>query len=213
MYMVNTQLIVRFFLVDNYGSVIFAILNIFEMEHFLNSVELSLHQRNWHGALALSLAMPDICGKIETPALASGRRYAEWFKQYVGDPHYVVPEGPVKAYLGLDEFITGNDCYALRCAYLHEGTSEITDQRAREVINSYMFTSKTGTHTNAFVKIPEELIPVIEDVIPIPREYFIMQLEISVFCSDIVSGVRTWLAAIDTDPVKMEKVNTRIQIC
>ena len=36
-------------------------------------------------------------------------------------------------------FLSGADCYALRCAFLHEGRDEITDQRAGEVLDAFAF--------------------------------------------------------------------------
>ena len=34
------------------------------MERFLNSIENSITNKNWYGALTLALSMPDICANI-----------------------------------------------------------------------------------------------------------------------------------------------------
>ncbi len=36
-------------------------------------------------------------------------------------------------------FLSGNDCYALRCAYLHEGSDNISQQNAKEVVDKFHF--------------------------------------------------------------------------
>jgi hypothetical protein len=59
------------------------------MQHFIDSVYLSLQTRNWYGALSLSLTLPDICGKIEYPQYEkkSQKRYISWFDNYVGEKY------------------------------------------------------------------------------------------------------------------------------
>ena len=78
------------------------------MERFTTAIRAALKDRNWFGALFLSLAMPDICGSLETPKVGSKKRYPRWFNAYLATE-----------YKG---FLTAKDCYYLRCACLHEGS-------------------------------------------------------------------------------------------
>ena len=86
------------------------------MEKILQSIENSLKNQNWYSALVLSLIIPDICGKFEDNDKSSSQRYPEWFEKYLGKKY--------------DGYLSGSDCYALRCSFLHEGLNKITQQRA-----------------------------------------------------------------------------------
>ncbi|MBA7504750.1 hypothetical protein ES706_03404 [subsurface metagenome] len=105
------------------------------MKQLIDSVESSIKAENWYAALILTLTLPDIAGKIDNPNSASNSRYAAWFDKYVGEKY--------KAKIGADKvehiFLSGNDCYALRCSFLHEGKSEIVHQRARNVLDDFEF--------------------------------------------------------------------------
>jgi hypothetical protein len=53
----------------------------------------------FYSALALSVAIPDICGSIEYPDEKSvGKRYRDWFDQWCGM---------------LQSYLTAEDCYAI----------------------------------------------------------------------------------------------------
>ncbi len=68
-------------------------------------------------------------------------------------------------------FLFGKDCYALRCALLHEGVENIGEQRAREVLKSFRFI-KSGValvHRNQYNDM--------------------LQLQVNEFARDIISGI------------------------
>jgi hypothetical protein len=46
------------------------------MKRFSDAVRASVEQRNWYGALALALTMPDVCGRLESPTLNVEKRGA-----------------------------------------------------------------------------------------------------------------------------------------
>lgn len=97
------------------------------MEKILQSIEYALQNENWYAAITVALIIPDICGKFEDSKKSSSKRYPEWFEKHLSQKY--------KGYL------SGNDCYALRCSFLHEGSDEITHQRVREVLDYFVFTS------------------------------------------------------------------------
>ena len=62
-------------------------------------------------SLFVTLSMPDICGAIESKnGEASGKKYEDWFNQYVA-PKY-------------NGVLSGADCYMFRCSLLHQGRSQ-----------------------------------------------------------------------------------------
>lgn len=77
------------------------------MENFIDSIRLSIENENWFAALFIALALPDICGSIETPNETVGVRYRRWYDKYL-----------LPKYGGM---FTADDCYYFRCACLHEG--------------------------------------------------------------------------------------------
>lgn len=106
------------------------------MDGFFDGLDQALQQKNWYSALVMSLTLPDLCAKASSPTgKTNGKRYAAWFDEFVG-PKYRHPVGPAGT---VHVFLSGNDCYALRCALLHEGSAEVTAQRARETLERFHF--------------------------------------------------------------------------
>ena len=80
-------------------------------------------------------------------------------------------------------FLSGNDCYALRCAALHEGSNDISSgHKARERVESFCFIAPVfddagnakGPHNNMVMDV--------------------LQLRVDIFCQDIVNGVEEWIS-------------------
>ena len=138
------------------------------MQHLVQSVERSLLSGNPYAALSTALALPDICGWLINPSSGSKDRYVAWFDRYLADK-YVHHVGRSKT---RTVFLTGNDCYALRCAFLHEGREDITEQRARQLIEKFQFVvAPQGwvVHCN-----------LMNDT---------LQLQVDVFCTEVLDGV------------------------
>lgn len=161
------------------------------MENLINSIKQSLENRNWYAGLTLALTLPDIAGKIEYPNLGSRNRFIDWFNIYILDKY--------RAEIGPDRietfFLSGGDCYALRCAYLHEGSSNITGQNAREILDDFHFVS------------PRE-----NSLIHCNRSNNKLQLQVDTFCTDIINGINTWKQNISEDAEKMERLNNLLTI-
>ena len=91
-------------------------------------------------------------------------------------------------------FLNGPDCYALRCAYLHEGSSDIQGQRARTILEKFRFGApRPGLdHNNRYDRI--------------------LHLQVDVFCKDISAGVTQWMKDIKGDSIKEKKLTEMLVI-
>lgn len=84
----------------------------------IEDIKKALGAQAYLSALALTLTLPDICGKAKYPNEKSTKvRYVNWYDEYVTP--YTTPEG-IEDIPKLD----GKRCYALRCAFLHEGSAQ-----------------------------------------------------------------------------------------
>ena len=162
------------------------------MNEFIGAIDSSFQSGNWYGALFIALSLPDICGKLNLPnEPGSQRRYAAWFDRYVR-PKYTHKVG---AYGHEKVFLSGNDCYALRCAFLHEGTDNTQAQRAREAVEKFHFiVAPPGCviHCNSLGAK--------------------LQLQVDIFCEDIKQGVLSWLRDIETDVGKVASTQGLLKI-
>jgi len=140
------------------------------MREILKSIQNSLKNRNWYSALFLSLILPDICAKLEGSTERSTERYPKWFNKYLG-----------KKYNG---FLSGNDCYALRCSLLHEGSSNIERQQAKDILDRFVFVAN-GPHCNMFSNCR------FGD--PKYDGKAFLQLSVYDFCRDMIGATEEWL--------------------
>ncbi len=163
------------------------------MDTFLNALRSGIHKKNWHAALFIALALPDICGKMEDPDGKSGPRYRSWFQRYV-EPKYTNWVGPRDT--GHEhKFLSASDCYALRCAYLHEGADDITEQTAREALERFHFikpSRRSILHCNQINQV--------------------LQLQVDIFFNDIIAGVEQWLADTKIDNNIQKRLDSLITI-
>jgi hypothetical protein len=163
------------------------------MEKLTHALEGAIQQKNWYAAVILALTLPDICGKIEYPGESSGARYKKWCEKYL-EPKYTQQIGP--AQMGhIHKFLSGSDCYALRCALLHEGSDDITEQRAQESLDRFHFTAppESGSmHCN--------------------QNNAVLQLQVDTFSLDIIDSINSWLSDIQGDTEKENKLNALVKI-
>jgi hypothetical protein len=146
------------------------------MKNLLYALKRCVHDRNWYGAITIALTLPDICGSIDSPGKNnSEKRSVAWFDRYVGHAYMIEVNG-VKAV-----FMTGRDCYALRCAALHQGTFDVSDQRARDVVDR-------------FILHHSELMPIHK--VRLDKK---LVVDITTFCLDIAAGVEAWEAEVMLD--------------
>ena len=138
------------------------------MERFTSAIRNSLKSKNWYAALYMSMTLPDICARLESDdGKTNGSRYIGWYDKYLADMY----QHEIGADRKLHVFLSGADCYALRCALLHEGSSDITTQRCRDVLERFHFTV-VGSHCNQIKSV--------------------LQLEVPRFCDDVCVAAKRW---------------------
>ncbi|CDO04271.1 hypothetical protein BN988_02825 [Oceanobacillus picturae] len=120
----------------------------------IKDINHALRNKSYLSALALSLTLPDICGKIEYPHFKHkngkrdvGKQYATWFENWV-DQFFADNTGWIKDYTkAKNPYFTGRMCYSLRCSFLHDGNSDIGswgDKEDAEFYYSYDFELALG---------------------------------------------------------------------
>ena len=141
------------------------------MKNLLHALRRCVHERNWYGAINIALSLPDICGSIDSLGKNNSEaRSVAWFDRYVGHAYMIEVKG-VKAV-----FMTGGDCYALRCAALHQGTFDVSDQRARDVVDRFIL--------HHLESMPSHNV----------RQGKKLVIDLTTFCLDIAAGVEVWEA-------------------
>ena len=150
------------------------------MRHLVAATRAAVRQGNWYAALAMALALPDICGWMEAPQLGSQARFVAWYERFLLKRYQmnVAPYGELHTFLG------GRDCYALRCAFLHQGEFGIDDQRARNVLERFHFTAPRPNQSIHMNQIGLTTL----------------QLQVDEFCADVCKGVDEWLVEVHADP-------------
>lgn len=161
------------------------------MHQFVIALRESVDTKNWHGALALALFMPDVCGRLQSPNAGSQTRYVEWFKNWV-QPKYTVQSRwmPTETV-----FLSGEDCYALRCSYLHEGGDEIAHQRAKVALDRFHF-----------------ITPPPGGMIHMNKSNTVLQLQVDIFCLDVAAAVEAWMESIGSDQEVGQRLSLLMKI-
>jgi hypothetical protein len=161
------------------------------MIHLIKAIENALQERNYYAALATSLALPDICGWIEDPSIGSKARCIAWFdrfmqRNYTRAATHFRPE---------HVFLTGSDFYALRCSYLHEGRDDITDQRAKQILDSFQF-----------------VVPPIGWTVHMNQSGTMLQLQVDIFCREILQGTNQFLSEIADNSAATQRLSSLLLI-
>ena len=87
-------------------------------------------------------------------------------------------------------FLSGSDCYALRCALLHEGVGDITAQKAQDVLTRFHFV------------FPRQGL-----IIHCNQSNDALQLQVDIFCKDACEGVSAWLKDVN----EVEEIQSRLE--
>lgn len=159
------------------------------MKRFTDAIRSAVEAKNWYGALTIALMLPDVCGRLETPGESSTRRYVRWFNEWML-PTYTVQVGGI-AHL----FLTGEDCYALRCSFLHAGSSEISEQRIQKALTDFHFITPPSWGTAHRNQIGS-----------------VLQLQVDIFALEIAEIVDKWCVEKAADATLQERMAGLLKI-
>lgn len=154
------------------------------MQDRIDSVRAAVAEENWYAGLSLALSMPDICGRISSTERGR-QRYINWAEKYIV-PTYTAPVGISNT---PKVFMSGEDLYKLRCAYLHAGEFELDDPATKDALERFHFIAPLPRMTIHRNKIDRAL-----------------QLQVDLFCEDMAQAVERWLAEIAGDVETMKRV-------
>ncbi len=87
--------------------------------------------------------------------------------------------------------MTAGDCWALRCSLLHEGTDDVGEQRARETVARFRFTT-LGSHR---IKVEDVLV-----------------LDTACFCEEVCTAVEAWSKDVSTIPDVQRRIAGMVTI-
>ena len=167
------------------------------MDAFIKSIRKSVENSNWYSALFGALCIPDICGKVQYPEKHSKPRYIEWFDSYLKEKYSACDEEYLK-------FLTGSDCYALRCSFLHERSDQILGQSAREILNEVCFFKPDSV---GFGPVKPGHCNRLSNVTINDRNFDeALCLRVDTFCHDVCDAAERWL----NDVAQNSEIQTRL---
>lgn len=164
-----------------------------KLSPFIEGAQTALNYKNYYASLSLSLTLPDICSKLEYPKKQGKERYKEWFNNYMSNNF--IDEAELKEQRLL---LNGEDFYALRCAFLHEGSDYTTNQKARENLEKFDFHEPGGVGTLSIMYTDYT-----NEVIQVP---------IDGFCREIIDGVYKWVQVKRNDENINKRADTLMKI-
>lgn len=98
---------------------------------YVSQIKESIYNKCYFPALALALALPDMCGMVEYPNEDVSKRYINWIDKYLGEQFSQKPsvvEGNVPC-------LTGEVIYNLRNTFLHQGSLNVQNEKIKNEKN------------------------------------------------------------------------------
>ena len=100
-----------------------------ESDMFLSKIaeiENAVEKELYNCALTLCLTLPDVCGKVAFPNETSpGKQYKEWFSLYALSYFTVEATKLPSKEIVKHTWLSAEECWALRCAFLHAGNYDV----------------------------------------------------------------------------------------
>jgi hypothetical protein len=165
------------------------------MEFILDAIDSATRQGLCFPAVVTALTVPDIAGAVDSPGAGSQARYAKWVDDWFS------PRYPNYAQHQID----GVALYALRCKLLHEGLSN--PSRAPAAKKSAAAARK---RLIAFNVGPKTSVHLFTSADATGDTWTILRAEI--FCSEVTSAARDWIAARESNPAAMRALRSLVDL-
>ncbi|MEE4732755.1 hypothetical protein V2K79_12440 [Pseudomonas alliivorans] len=141
-------------------------------------------------ALSAALTLPDVCGSLIHPLEKIGVRYERWFDSWMSLKHTTkIP------YLYKEFLLSGRDCYALRCTYLHEGSGDITARKTRALDDFHFICPPPNQNSIHLNKINDTL-----------------QVQVDIFCMDMAGSVDEWASSVAEDAEVQKRISSLLLV-
>ena len=164
------------------------------MEHLVTGVRDALAKESWYAALALTLTLPDTCGSIEDPGpQKSKKRSIAWFDSYAAK--YFRPDPP-----NGQQFLTGEDFYALRCSFLHEGDFDVNSGEEPTHILSVL--NRVRLRISNLQMVPARSM----GALPAGSHETSYDVMVQDFCEWVCKAVEEWLLSARQDSSKSQRL-------
>ena len=134
------------------------------LEQTFKEIEIAVSNGLYSIALGMTLCIPDICAALESGnGKTEGNKYRKWYRNNVGE----------------ELFLSAEDCYFFRCAFLHQGTTEHEKMTYNKVVFTIPNEHNIVAHNNIF-----------NDA---------LNLDIVLFSQTIIKAAREWLIKVQDD--------------
>lgn len=87
------------------------------IDMIVNDINTALENGAYLSVLSLALTLPDVCGKAEYPNEKIGKRYIQWYDEYIGKYE---TDGQTDC-----PYLSGEVVYSLRNSFLHQTTPNV----------------------------------------------------------------------------------------
>lgn len=131
------------------------------MDDLFQAIRQNITAENHYSALFLTIVLPSVCAALESEDGQDNKdRYAAWYDRYCGGLH-----------------LTGAECYKLRCALLHQATTQHGNADFSRVL--FTFPTDTGNvyHNN-----------ILNDA---------LNFDLPRFCNHILTGAERWRQLVE----------------
>lgn len=157
------------------------------LERFIESIRLSLRSENWLAAIFMALAMPDICRSVERPVIGRGEIghwYEDWVSRYIESKYIQGRFEETKFY--------AHDFWLFRCSSLHSGL----DANNKKRMMKFFFTPPPGNGSSVHLNFMGDRL----------------NIQVDIFCEDMIAAVMHWLAEMGDDPEIAERIDSLIKV-
>lgn len=109
------------------------------MRELLKQTRVAVNTDLYYVALVTSLAIPDIAAALDSDdGRTCGKRYANWYDKWV--------KPQLSKTRGRENPLSGAECYAWRCAMLHQGRSQRETDTYRHIMFAHPKVSLGSIH-------------------------------------------------------------------
>lgn len=165
------------------------------MKTKIAEVRNALEKRLYYCALALLLTLPDICAKVEYPnSYTYGKNYTLWFdthaKKYFTVIPITIPPRESEEYT----WLTGEECWKLRCAVLHAGNFKLNckNSNLKKLFIHISENNENRTHSWRNERCADiDLKLLCDNICKAVEEYYEKHPNKELFCIDEVE-ICTW---------------------